>query len=94
MLNAEELRVEYDGVPLTVSHQEFKLLTCFMQHPARIYTRDVLIDLIYDGDAFVTDRTVDAQVKRLRRKFSELVPGIDPIQTVYGMGYKLRAELQ
>ena len=63
-----------------------------MKHPARIYTRDVLINLIYDGDAFVSDRTVDAQIKRLRRKFSELAPGLDPIQTVYGMGYKLKSE--
>jgi two-component system response regulator BaeR len=93
MLNAEDLRVEYDGMPLTVSPHEFRLLESLMRYPARIYTRDVLINLIYDGDAFVTDRTVDARVKRLRRKFNELAPGFDPIQTVYGMGYKLRAEL-
>ena len=91
MVNTEELRVEYDGKPLSVSRRELKLLACLLRHPARIYTRDVLIDLIYDGDALVTDRTVDAQVKRIRHKFSELDSGFDPIQTVYGMGYKLKA---
>ncbi len=92
MVDSESLRVEYDGVAVALSHQELKLLACLMRHPARIYTRDVLIDLIYDGDAFVTDRTVDAQVKRIRRKFDELESGFDPIHTVYGMGYKLKAE--
>jgi DNA-binding response OmpR family regulator len=91
MLDTEALRVECRGIPVTLSHQELKLLACLMRHPARIYTRDVLIDLIYDGDAIVTDRTVDAQVKRIRRRFAELSPPLDPIQTVYGMGYKLRA---
>ncbi len=91
MVDAEQLRVECCGIPVVLSYQELKLLACLMRHPARIYTRDVLIDLIYDGDAIVTDRTVDAQVKRIRHKFGELNPPHDPIQTVYGMGYKLRA---
>ncbi len=92
VVDLEELRVEFKGIPLSVSHQELKLLACLVRHPARIYPRDVLIDLIYDHESIVTDRTVDAQVKRIRRKFSELPDGVDPIQTVYGMGYKLRAE--
>ncbi len=92
MVDSESLRVEYDGIPVSLSHQELKLLACLMRHPARIYPRNILIDLIYDGDAFVSDRTVDAQVKRIRHKFDELESGFDPIHTVYGMGYKLNAE--
>jgi two-component system catabolic regulation response regulator CreB len=92
MVDTEQLRVEYRGHPVALSHQEMKLLACLMRHPARIYPRDILIDLIYDGEAIVTDRTVDAQVKRIRRKFGELDAACDPIQTVYGMGYKLKAD--
>lgn len=92
MVDSDALRVEYDGHPVSLSHQELKLLECLMRHPARIYTRDILIDIIYNGDAFVSDRTVDAQVKRIRHKFDEIEPDFDPIQTVYGMGYKLKAE--
>ncbi len=91
MVDSESLRVEYDGQPVSLSHQELTLLACLMRHPARIYTRDVLVDLIYDGDAFVSDRTVDAQVKRIRHKFEEIESGFDPIHTVYGMGYKFRS---
>jgi DNA-binding response OmpR family regulator len=93
VVDLEELRVEYNGQPVAVSHQELHLLACLVRHPARIYPRDVLIELIYDNEPVVTDRTVDAQVKRIRRKFNELPDGVDPIQTVYGMGYKLRADL-
>ncbi len=93
MVDAEQLRVEYRGHPVSLSHQELRLLACLMRHPARIFPRDVLIDLIYDGEAIVTDRTVDAQVKRIRRKFGELDADCDPIQTIYGMGYKLHSDM-
>ena len=91
VVDTVELRVELGGRPVELSHQELTLLACLMRHPARIYPRDILIDLIYDGAAIVTDRTIDAQVKRIRRKFGELDANCDPIQTVYGMGYKLSA---
>jgi len=86
----DELRAELNGRPLSLSCQELRLLECLMRHPARIYTRDVLINAIYDGQAVVSDRTIDAQVKRLRQKISALDPAADPVQTVYGMGYKFR----
>ena len=86
----EELRAELHGRSLNLSYQELSLLACLMRHPARIYTRDVLINAIYDGQTAVSDRTIDAQVKRLRQKISALDPASDPIQTVYGMGYKFR----
>lgn len=86
----EELRADFKGISLNLSYQELRLLACLMRHPARIYTRDVLIGAIYDGQMAVSDRTIDAQVKRLRQKISALDPSSDPIQTVYGMGYKFR----
>jgi len=86
----EELRAEINGKPLNLSYQELRLLECLMRHPARIFTRDVLISAIYDGQTVVSDRTVDAQVKRLRQKISAAAPSADPIQTVYGMGYKFK----
>lgn len=90
VVRMDELRAELNGHPLHLSHQELSLLACLMRHPARIYTRDVLINAIYDGQTAVSDRTIDAQVKRLRQKISAVDPTVDPIQTLYGMGYKLR----
>ncbi len=91
-LNTRDLWVRYDGKEIAVSRQELALLAALMRHPARIYTRDVLVELIYDMNCFVTDRTIDAMVKRIRKKIGAVVSGYDPIKTVYGMGYKLRAK--
>jgi len=92
-LDAQALCVTCDGTRVGLSHQEFRLLECLLRHPARIFPRDALIDAVYDGEAVVTDRTVDAQVKRIRRKFAAIRPDVNPIQTVYGMGYKLNQDL-
>jgi DNA-binding response OmpR family regulator len=93
-MEPESYRVTYHGAPLALSRQEFVLLECLLRHPGRIFSRDALIRAIYDGEAFVTDRSVDAQVKRLRRKFQAVRARVDPVQTVYGLGYKLNQELE
>jgi two-component system OmpR family response regulator len=90
LLDENDLRVEYNGVPVKLTHQEFRLLAALMRYPARVYTRDILIELVYDGSAFVSDRTVDAHIKRIRSKFAAAAPDFDPIETIYGMGYKLK----
>ena len=72
---------------------EFKLLECLVRNPARVFTRDQLISVVYGGDAFVTDRNVDSLVKRIRRKFDEAGEG-NPVDTVYRMGYRLTPALE
>jgi two-component system response regulator BaeR len=81
------------GMPVALSRQEFRLLEALMRHPARVFARDLLIDIIYDGETCVTDRSIDAQVKRIRQRIAEVRPGFDPIQTVYGLGYKFNGTL-
>jgi two-component system OmpR family response regulator len=73
-------------VALTV--QEFALLRSLMGAAGRVYTRDELVDRAWGHGYAITDRTVDSHVRRLRRKFAEL--GADPIETVYGVGYRLK----
>lgn len=78
------------GTPVPLTRPEFQLLAQLLRHPAHVFTRDRLVRHLYDEAHPVTDRSIDATVKRLRRKFQELQPGFDPIETVYGIGYKLR----
>ena len=92
-VDPNDLSVTYDGAVLTLTRAEFRLLECLARYPARVFTRDALIDQLYDGAHVVTDRSVDACVKRLRHKFAEIHPTLDPIQTVHGLGYKLNADL-
>ena len=65
-----------------------------IRFPARVFTRGMLIDRLYDGEHVVTDRSIDAYVKRLRHKFQEVRRQVDPITTVHGLGYKLNHNLE
>jgi two-component system OmpR family response regulator len=70
---------------LTVS--EFELLRVLLASPGRVFSRDALTDQAFGPDHHITDRTIDSHIRRLRRKFAEL--GADPVETVYGVGYRL-----
>lgn len=63
------------------------LLKTLTTSPGRVYSRDRLMDALYDDGRSVTDRTVDTHVKNLRRKLEAAAPGHDPIRSVYGAGY-------
>jgi DNA-binding response OmpR family regulator len=88
-MDAERSRVSCFGREMPLSRPEFRLLECLLREPLRTFSRDALIDCIHDGETVVTDRSIDANVKRLRAKFAEVKRGFDPIQTVYGFGYRL-----
>jgi two-component system catabolic regulation response regulator CreB len=82
-------RAYVDGRELELTRVEFDLLSCLIESPERVYTREQLIDRVW-GDGFaITDRTVDSHVKALRRKLGEA--GGDPglIETVRGVGFRI-----
>ncbi|MGE8204607.1 response regulator transcription factor [Heyndrickxia sp. NPDC080065] len=77
-----------NGEILDLTNFEFKLLHMFMQHPEQIFTREQILNHIYDQqEKAVTERTIDVHIKNLRDKLKEKAPK-DYIQTVRGMGYK------
>ena len=94
VIDSDGFSLTYMGRPVVLTRSEFRLIECLARHPARVFTRDVLIDRIYDGEHVVTDRSIDAYVKRLRKKFADVRPGLDPIETVHGLGYKLNQDLE
>ncbi len=75
-------------VPLTVT--EFMLLHALTRRPGYVKSRTQLMEECYPHDAYVSERTIDSHVKRLRKKFAELEPNFDEIDTVYGLGYRYR----
>ena len=91
-MNSDRHRVWVDGeaarqeVSLTVT--EFRLLRVLMRRPGRVYTRDELVQRAYPGNHHVSDRTLDSHVRRIRAKFRE--HGLDPVETVHGLGYRLQ----
>lgn len=77
-------------VRLTVT--EFLLLEALARHPGHVKNRDQLIDAAYGEHVSVDDRTIDSHVKRMRRKFREVDSNFAHVETLYGIGYRYRAE--
>lgn len=74
------------AVPLTVT--EFLLLQSLVRRPGHVKTRRQLMTDAYPHDGFVSERTIDSHIKRLRRKFVERDPTFAGIETVHGLGYR------
>ena len=85
-LNETARSVTVDGEPVDLSRAQIDLLSTFMRHPNQVLTRDQLISLTFDQEFQGFDRAVDSQVARLRKQLGR--EGRQPIQTVYGAGYK------
>jgi two-component system response regulator ChvI len=73
---------------------EFMILHALVRHPGHVKTRQQLMEQGYPHDTFVADRTIDSHIKRLRKKFQNVDPAFDGIETVYGLGYRYREEQQ
>ncbi|MEM8738929.1 MAG: response regulator transcription factor [Planctomycetota bacterium] len=86
-IDLERHQVTTDGTPVDLTATEFKLLTLLVSRPARVFTRQQIIDSLHEGFAAVTDRSVDVQVVALRRK---LGPAGKRIETVRGVGYRFK----
>ena len=73
--------------PIDLTATEFKLITLFARSPGRVFTRDILMDVIWGQDYYGIDRTVDTHVSRLRRKLGQFGKHIE---TVHGVGYRFK----
>nr|WP_145548875.1 two-component system response regulator CreB [Variovorax boronicumulans] len=92
-IDGERRRIRYYGQPLELSRYEYGLLALLVQRPGRVYTRDELLDMVWDDAAQSLDRTVDAHIKTLRAKLKAVAPEIEPIRTLRGTGYALHEDL-
>ncbi len=82
------VRLAERPVPLTVT--EFMILHALVRHPGHVKTRRQLMEEGYPNDAYVSERTIDSHIKRLRGKLSAVDGSFDGIETVYGLGYRFR----
>ena len=89
-LNETTQSVSVDGEPVVLSQAQTALLSTLMRHPNQVLTRDQLISLSFNEEFDGLDRAIDSQIARLRRQISR--EGRQPIQTVYGAGYRFVAE--
>lgn len=87
-MDPAEHRVTVDEREIVLTVTEFSLLRVLMARPGRVYTRDELTDRAYGEGHHVSERTLDSHIRRVRQKFRD--EGLDPVETVHGLGYRLR----
>lgn len=87
-MDAARRRCTWDGKEVTLTVVEFALLHALLAAPGRVFERAQIVSQAYGHGHFITERTVDSHIRRVRKKLAEL--GADPIETVYGVGYRLR----
>lgn len=80
--------VRWDGKSVTLTVTEFMILEALANRPGVVRTRSQLMDIAYQDDVYVDDRTIDSHIKRLRRKFRQVDSEFAAIDTLYGAGYR------
>lgn len=84
VINKDTMEVLVGSKPVILTVKEFDLLLTLVRNPGRIFTREMLLDLLWDYDSLVDERIVDSHVKNLRHKM-----GGEYIETVRGRGYRI-----
>ena len=89
-IDKDRMKVWYFGKPLELSRYEFRILEVLLRHPGWVYSREKLMEMVWEAPEASMDRTVDTHVKTLRAKLRAIKPDLDPIQTHRGLGYSMR----
>lgn len=91
-IDVDRFQASFCGKPLDLSRYEFLLLQVFLRRPGQVYSREQLMDRVWDSPEASMDRTVDAHIKNLRNKLRAINPELDPIITHRGLGYALKED--
>lgn len=89
-IDEDRYQISYFGEILKLSKYEFNMLKTFVENPGKIYSRERLMDIVWDEPEMSMERTVDAHIKNLRNKLKQIKPDLDPIQTHRSIGYSLK----
>lgn len=89
-LDLSRYQATWNNESLSLTVTEFMLLHVLARRPGHVKSRTQLMAECYPHDAYVSERTIDSHVKRLRKKFAQIDPDFDAVDTVYGLGYRYR----
>jgi two-component system catabolic regulation response regulator CreB len=92
-VDPDKRQISYHGRPLTLSRYEYDILKTFIRLPGHVFTRERLMEAVWEEPEVSMDRTVDAHIKNIRAKLKQIRPHSDPIVTHRGVGYSLKEEL-
>ena len=94
MIDEPKHRISYYGETLVLSRYEFAILKLLLQRPGAVYTRDQIMNMIWDDPNMSVARTVDTHVKSIRQKLKAVRPDLQPIETHRGLGYSLKEKIE
>ncbi|CCG87718.1 two-component system response regulator BaeR [Erwinia piriflorinigrans] len=92
MIDETCFKASWDDKPLDLTPAEFRLLKTLSQQPGKVFSREQLLNHLYDDYRVVTDRTIDSHIKNLRRKLESLDAEQPFIRAVYGIGYRWESD--
>jgi two-component system, OmpR family, response regulator BaeR len=83
-------RIRIHGQPLELTPTEYGILAALARRPGQVFSRARLLDAAREGNANfeVADRAIDSHIKNLRRKLDAVLPGVEAIHSIYGLGYR------
>jgi len=85
IINKEKVSVSYKNEPINLVRKEFELLFLLASQPGKVFSRDEIIESVWDNDVIVGNRTIDVHIRRLREKV-----GVEYFETVKGIGYRFK----
>jgi len=90
VIDEGRFQASWHSKALDLTPAEFRLLKTLSSEPGKVFSREQLLNHLYDDYRVVTDRTIDSHIKRLRKKFKLVDGDFDMIETLYGVGYRFR----
>ena len=91
-LDPVSCKVTYQGQPVSLTAKEYSLLELFLRHSHQVFSANTLLDRIWSSEEFPSEATVRSHIRGLRRKLKAAGAASDLIETVHGLGYRLKTE--
>ncbi len=85
-------QVNYGDIALSLTPKEYMILEFFLKNPTRVFSRAELLDKLWEFDQISGEATIKTHITSLRRKLKEAGSSEDLIETIYGLGYRLRSQ--
>jgi two-component system response regulator ChvI len=92
LLDMARFQATWKKKPVSLTVTEFMLLHALAREPGFVKTRAQLLEQGYPYDAYITDRSIDSHIKRIRQKLMKADPAFDGVETIYGMGYRYKKD--
>jgi two-component system, OmpR family, response regulator ChvI len=89
-IDPERHTCTWQNKPVALTVTEFLILHALAMRPGVVKSRNALMNVAYDDQVYVDNRTIDSQIKRLRKKFQRVEDSFDMIETLYGVGYQFK----